>query len=112
MSNNDRKIGIYIFRKDLRIKDNRGLIKFNEIVSTIIPIFIFDPNQAVKNTKNKDYFSYPALRFLCETVVELRDDMSDADGKLHIFKGYPWKVVESIIEELKKKEKAILFWNE
>jgi deoxyribodipyrimidine photo-lyase len=103
------KIGIYIFRKDLRIKDNRGLIKFNEIVSTIIPIFIFDPNQAVRNNKNKDYFSYPALQFLCESVIELRDDINNATGKLHIFKGHPWKVVESIIEELKKKKKQFCF---
>lgn len=103
------KIGIFIFRKDLRIKDNRGLIKFNEIVSSIIPIFIFDPNQAVKNNKNKDYFSYPALQFLCESVVELRSDISTVDGKLHIYKGYPWKVVESIIDELKKKKKQFCF---
>ena len=39
------EVGFYIFRKDLRIKDNRGLIKLSEKVKFIIPIFIFDINQ-------------------------------------------------------------------
>ena len=38
------EIGFYIFRKDFRIKDNRGLIKLSEKVKFIIPIFIYDIN--------------------------------------------------------------------
>ena len=34
------KQGIFIFRKDLRIEDNRGLIKLSEKCKEIIPIFI------------------------------------------------------------------------
>ena len=109
MSDNTKKIGIYIFRKDLRIKDNRGLIKFSKLVSSIIPVFIFDPHQAIRNNKNKDYFSYPALRFLCESIIELEGDIKSAGGKMYIYMGSPWKVVESIIEELKKKGKDFCF---
>ena len=36
-------LGIFIFRKDFRIEDNRGLNKLNEISKEILPIFIFDP---------------------------------------------------------------------
>ena len=33
-------IGIFIFRKDLRIYDNLGLIELSKICDKIIPIFI------------------------------------------------------------------------
>ena len=38
------KIGIYIFRRDLRLKDNIGLLKLQSEVDIIIPIFILDKN--------------------------------------------------------------------
>ena len=48
-------IGIFIFRRDLRVEDNRGLIKLSESCKNIIPIFIFDPYQADLNSNNKNY---------------------------------------------------------
>ena len=64
------EIGFYIFRKDLRTIDNRGLIKLSEKVDFIVPIFIFDEYQIAKTEKNKTYLSYPAVRFLCESVCD------------------------------------------
>lgn len=46
-------IGIFIFRRDLRIEDNRGLIKLSTNCKNIIPIFVFDPYQADINSKIK-----------------------------------------------------------
>ena len=64
-------IGIFIFRRDFRVEDNRGLIKLSENAKTIIPIFIFDPLQADINATNKNYISFPVLKFICESLKEL-----------------------------------------
>ena len=53
--NNYNDYGIFIFRRDLRIVDNQGLILLSENCKEIIPIFIFDPNQIKKTqTINKN----------------------------------------------------------
>ena len=64
-------LGIFIFRRDLRIVDNRGLIKLSEKCKYIIPIFIFDPEQIDLNARTANSLSFPALRFICESVPEL-----------------------------------------
>ncbi len=52
-------VGIFIFHRDLRINDNKGLIALQELTTKIIPVFIFDKYQ-LKNKYNKNYFSQPA----------------------------------------------------
>ncbi len=78
------EVGFYIFRKDLRIKDNRGLIKLSEHVKYIIPIFIFDTNQIDININNKTYLSFPAIRFLCESFKDLYEQIKNQNG-IYIF---------------------------
>lgn len=92
--------GIFIFRKDLRIYDNRGLIKLSKLCKNIIPIFIFDPNQMVKNDINIKYLSYPALRFLCESVYDLSQTIKKQNSHLYIFHGKPITVLKYIIKKL------------
>jgi len=96
------EIGFYIFRKDLRTVDNRGLIKLSEKVDLIIPIFIFDEYQIAKTEKNKTYLSYPAVRFLCESVIDLANQIKKEKGYLNIFYGKPHIVVKNIINYLEK----------
>ena len=100
------EIGFYIFRKDLRTVDNRGLIKLSERVDFIVPIFIFDEYQIAKNEKNKTYLSYPAIRFLCESVIDLANQIKKEKGQLYIFHGKPDIIVKNII-----KIHSILFTN-
>jgi deoxyribodipyrimidine photo-lyase len=95
----DYTYGIYIFRKDLRVVDNRGLIKLNKICKEIIPIFIFDTYQVDLNSRTKNYLSFPALRFICEGVKDL--DKSIGKTGLNVFYGNPIKVLEHIVKELK-----------
>jgi deoxyribodipyrimidine photo-lyase len=96
------EIGFYIFRKDFRIKDNRGLIKLSEKVKFIIPIFIFDINQIDLNINNKTYLSFPAVRFLCESIIDLDEQIKNENGNLYIFYGKPHNVVKYIINFLAK----------
>jgi len=92
---------IFIFRRDLRIEDNRGLIKMNNLCKEIIPIFIFDTNQVDINSNTKNYLSFPALRFLCESIEDLSNSIKKEKSKLNIFYGKPKNVIEYIIKYIK-----------
>jgi deoxyribodipyrimidine photo-lyase len=111
----DFDYGIYIFRKDLRIEDNRGLIKLQKKCKEIIPIFIFDPYQVKKSSKNKTYLAFRALRFLCESVEDLHNKITKEKSKLYIFNDDPNDIIEYIITKLKKDysdKKICLGFNE
>ena len=105
-------ISIFIFRRDLRVNDNRALIKACEISKEVIPIFIFDPNQIpeIINKKRKKYESHNAIKFMCDSLKNLNEEIKN---KLNIYKGEPWKVIKKIIKKIKKNELykkiAILF---
>jgi deoxyribodipyrimidine photo-lyase len=97
----DCNIGIFIFRKDLRIIDNRGLIKMSEKVNKIIPIFIFDPHQVDITANTKNYLSLPALKFLCESVISLGNDLKKNNSILNIFYDNPINVIKDITKYFK-----------
>jgi len=97
-------IGIYIFRRDFRVEDNRGLIKLSENAKTIIPIFIFDPLQADINATNKNYISFPVLKFICESLKELDSSIKKSKSKLYIFYGKPVNALMYIINSLKNSK--------
>lgn len=106
--------GIFIFRKDLRIIDNRGLIQLSTHCKKIIPIFIFDPYQVDLNSRTMNYLSFPALRFICESVKDLDKSIKQTKFKsnLNIFYGDPIKVLEYLFEELNlNSENTILGFN-
>lgn len=90
-------IGIFIFRKDLRLNDNLGLIKLSKICKVIYPIFILDDYQIIKSSHNKYYYSNNAVQFMCESLESLNDQL---DGKLNLFKGNYIYILEDIIKHL------------
>ena len=102
--------GIFIFRKDLRIEDNRGLNLLSEKCKEIIPIFIFDPYQVDLTSKTKNYLSFPTLRFICESVKDLKNELTKFKSKLYVFYGNPIKVLEYIVKqiELEQNNKNII----
>ena len=64
----NKKIGIFIFRRDFRIIDNIGLTALSKKCKTIYPIFIFTPEQVTdKNT----YKSDNAIQFMIKSLEEL-----------------------------------------
>jgi deoxyribodipyrimidine photo-lyase len=98
--------GIFIFRRDLRIIDNQGLVLLSGIVKEIIPVFIFDTNQIKKTQEIKKYMSNPALQFICESIDDLNNSLHD---KLHIFYGDPVKTIANILKNTIFKNKSIVF---
>lgn len=94
------KLGIFIFRKDLRVNDNLGLIELSKKCDKILPIFIFDNYQIDEQEHNKYYRSNNAIQFMCESLIDLNKQL---DNKLMFFKGDPIKLLEKIIKNLYNK---------
>lgn len=85
----------FIFRRDLRLEDNLGLLAALEQAETVLPCFIFDPKQ-VDRTQN-EYFSEPAFQFLLNSLAELNDELKKHKSQLYIFHGDQAEVVDSLI---------------
>lgn len=98
--------GIHVFRRDMRINDNKALIECSRRCNKVIPIFILDENQIVKNKKNKNYFSVHAVQFMCECINELKSACP-----LRLFYGKPRDSLKNILSELEEK-KVLVTWNE
>lgn len=90
------KKSLFIFRRDLRIEDNLGLIAAHKSSKQVIPVFIFDPRQC--SQKNK-YLSQPGLQFLIQALQDLANQIALKGGRLSILQG----VAEEVCQELVKK---------
>jgi len=88
---------IFIFRRDLRLRDNKGLDFAIKNYENILPIFIFTPEQITN--KNK-YKSNNAIQFMCESLKDLDKELKDNSSKLHIFNGDNIKVLKNIIKTI------------
>ena len=62
---------IFIFRRDLRLDDNKGLLECLKQSKVVVPIFIFTPEQLVHN----DYKSDNCVQFMIESLEDLSDEL-------------------------------------
>lgn len=90
------KKSLFIFRRDLRLADNRGLFKAMQESKTVIPCFIFDPMQV--GDKNP-YRSSNCIQFMIQSLQDLDGQLHKKDGKLYFFYGNTPEVVKKIIEQ-------------
>lgn len=88
---------IFIFRRDLRLIDNKGLIYAIKNYENIVPIFIFTPEQVTE--KNK-YKSDNAIQFMIESLKELDNNLKKYESKLHLFYGDNIKILSKIIKKI------------
>lgn len=85
---------LYIFRRDLRIQDNKALYHLiNYNTKDIIPCFIFTPEQI--SEKNK-YRSLHAIQFMVESLQTLDTELQKYNSRLHYFQGTNIDVLENI----------------
>ena len=91
------KRGLFIFRRDLRLTDNTGLLKAKETCETMVPIFIFTPEQV--SNKNS-YKSNNAVIFMIESLMDLKKQIDTAGGKLNTLYGDNITVLRHLIKEL------------
>ena len=91
---------LFIYRRDLRIVDNKGLNLAMKKFENIIPIFIFTPEQV--GDKNK-FKSDNAIQFMCESLKEVDRDLKNHGSKLHVFKGENIQVLKRIFHTINVK---------
>lgn len=87
------KRALFIFRRDLRLEDNTGLLFALKEAKEVMAAFIFTPEQIEKNA----YRSDSSLQFMIESLEELREDLKAKGGKLYLFWGSPEEIVKQCI---------------
>lgn len=94
-------LSLFIFRRDLRLDDNTGLLAALRESSQVIPCFILDDRQI--NAKKNAYFSENAFHFMIDSLLDLQNQISKKTknkGKLYIFNGIAENVVEKLLTQL------------
>ncbi|MGR3973138.1 MAG: deoxyribodipyrimidine photo-lyase [Candidatus Rhabdochlamydia sp.] len=87
---------LFIFRRDLRLEDNNGLAYALTHSETVIPCFIFTPEQV----ENNPYKGTRSLQFMIECLEDLEQALHAHGATLYLFYGTPSDVVKTCIEEL------------
>lgn len=99
-----KKLGIHIFRRDLRLEDNTALNALFETVDEVLPVFIFDERQ----TNKHEYQSVPGLQMLCEAVEELDAALKEKGSELHIQTG---RADDVLLRLINNYAPAVVSWN-
>lgn len=89
---------LFIFHRDLRTADNRGLIRALMQSNQVIPCFIFDPQQV--GDKNS-FASANCIQFMITSLQELDKQLHKRDGKLYLFYGNTHDTIKKLIKEEK-----------
>lgn len=90
------RTSLFIFRRDLRLDDNRGLIFALTHSERVIPIFIFTPEQIESNPYRSDH----CLKFMLESLEDLETQLKNKEGTLYFFKGDPEAILNQCISQL------------
>lgn len=89
---------LFIFRRDLRIQDNKGLIEACRNSKKVHLCFIFTPEQVGSNNK---YRSDNAIQFMIESLSDLEKEIKKTGGMLNIFYDTNENVIKKLIKKLK-----------
>lgn len=84
---------LFIFRQDLRLQDNTGLLKAIRNSEEVFLIFIHD-TRSIESFGEDD----PRFGFIREAINSMNESLWKHGWKIFIYHGYPEKVVEYIIQ--------------
>ena len=94
------KRALFLFRRDMRLDDNTGLLYALKNSDEVYPIFIFDKKQ-VDPEKNK-YFGSNCVQFMCESLEDLdRQLKKKGSPGITLYHGTYPDIINKIIEEVK-----------
>lgn len=79
--------GIYWFRNDLRITDNEGLSKAIAENDEVLPVYILDDQWFTKDQFGIEKMGAYRLKFLLESLLDLKDALQNQGADLRIIKG-------------------------
>lgn len=71
---------LYIFHRDLRIIDNKGLMAAAALGEPILPLFVFTPPQVSESNKLR---SLNSIQFMIASLKELAEDIHADGGTLY-----------------------------
>ena len=90
------KKSVFLFRRDLRLEDNTGLIHALKNSEKVIPCFIIDTE--IMNEVKKSTFR---IKFLHESLLDLDEQLNKKKSNLKKFKGNIEDCLKRIISEQK-----------
>jgi len=94
---NKLETGLFIFRRDLRIIDNIGLLDACSKCSKVYTVFIFTPEQVTGANKFK---SNNAVQFMIESLQDLASSISKKGGHLYTFYGKNDAIIKQLVTGL------------
>lgn len=97
--------GLFIFRRDLRLQDNTGLIKACKECEKVYTVFVFTPEQVTEKNKFK---SDVAIGFMIGALNMLKREITKKGGKLVTLYGDNNTVIEKCIKEW---DIDAVYWN-
>lgn len=89
--------GLFIFRRDLRLKDNLALNKLFKTVKNVYTIFIFTREQVESNK----FSSKRIIHFMIECLVDLGLELKARGSKLYTFYGDQKTIIPYLVRKLK-----------
>lgn len=86
---------LFVFRRDLRLQDNTGLIHALENAKEVVCIFVFTPEQL----DNNPYRSDSCVQFMLESLEDLEEELAKKGGRLFYFFDSQEKAVAACIKK-------------
>ncbi len=92
------KTSLVLFRNDLRIHDNEALLEASK-ADRMIPVYVFDPRKFSATEYGFPRVGPHRIRFLLETVRNLRKNLRARNSDLVIRTGHPEAIVPELARE-------------
>lgn len=99
MQQKKSKTSLVWFRNDLRIHDNSSLTNAINNSKTVIAVYCFDPRHFKNDTFGFKKTEKYRAKFLIETILDLKEQLSNIGVPLYVFNNYP----ETSIANLEKE---------
>lgn len=114
-------IGLFCFRRDLRLHDNLALCKLSKTCNVILPVFCLDPRQL--HASQNPYYSPHSVKFMFESLIDLDQQIRKHqslqkrtdDARLVIASGQPDTCLPQLVDCLlhqKRVSRVSVAWNE
>ena len=97
LSNKPYKLSIFIFRRDLRLEDNTGLIRALRLSERVLACFIFDAVQI--KPENNEYFNSNCVQFMIESLEALNTALTKHNSRLFFFHDDMESAIKTMIKE-------------
>ena len=83
---------VFLFRRDLRLPDNTGLIEACRQARHVLPVFVFDDEILARFGSHSFRMS-----FLLDSLSDLDASIAEAGGSLRFFRGNPASVLTTLL---------------